>query len=307
MKLYLTPAEVNEMPIGIGLQASLAQLESGVLEKMLARASQRCDTFCRRRLQAPGSTTLSTNAIIGATLIALNSTLTLDELSEQAAIIGTGTTQETVLIAPGGVTVSSFTTPYPGIAALLTPLAYAHSSGESVQLVYQEVTVLAEAGNPSHDSYVEVVETKGIQTSLVSVPPLGNSLTRTVFLKSFPIISLIGIEYSYYSTVWNTVDFSNGVSTAAFEGFYEFRVGQIMLREGLIRTTYTAGYEAIPDDIKTACSYYLAEQLEQMINPWGLIQSTMGKRTLKWDYQQPRSRLAMQAEDVLQNYRRAVL
>ncbi len=44
-RLYLTPSELTELPLGVALAGPLASLGSGVLDKMLARSSQRCDTF----------------------------------------------------------------------------------------------------------------------------------------------------------------------------------------------------------------------------------------------------------------------
>src|SRR6266702_1829431 len=107
-RLYLSPNERLEMPIGVGLASSISALGTNVIDKLLSRASVRCDSECKRRLQAPGSTTLSQPASPGATQISVSSTLTLDELDEQAVQIGTGSTQETILIKPGGVTVTNW-------------------------------------------------------------------------------------------------------------------------------------------------------------------------------------------------------
>ncbi len=56
-RIYVTPAEVLESPFGIGQAGALSSLNPGVLDKLLARASQRCDNYAQKRLQAPGTTT----------------------------------------------------------------------------------------------------------------------------------------------------------------------------------------------------------------------------------------------------------
>lgn len=303
MRLYLTPSELQEMPLGVGLQSQLAGLSSGVVDKLLARASARCDAFCRRRLQAPGSTTLAADAASGATTLSLTSTLTLDNLDEQAVILGSGATQETISLVAGGVTVSSWTSPYPGTVKLETPLLYSHNSGEPVQLVYREVTDITEAGHDAQGGlYAGITQSNTVKLSMTYLPPLGDLLSRTVFLKTYPILEIDQVEYAYFSTGFTGVDFTEGLSIVPNEGWYQFRVGQIILRDGLLRTTYRAGYEQIPDDIKEACSYFLAEQLLQQTNPYGLVQTTMGKRTLRWSEKALKLATTTQAEDILSRY-----
>lgn len=289
--------------MGIGLQSTISQLGSGALDKMLVRSSQRCETFCGRRLQAPGQTTLLQSASIGDNQVYLTSTLTLDEKDEQALIIGSGNTQETVAIFSGGITVTSWTNPYPGTVNITTPLLYNHSAGEPVQMAYQEMEEIVDAGNPvTNDPYAEIVQTRTSPLTLTYVPPLGNTLTRTIFLKTYPILNLLAIDYSYFSSIWSSIDFSDGLSIVPNEGWYEFRVGQILLRDGIMRTTYIGGYQVIPDDIKLATSYYFAEQAMQMINPYGLIGLTMGKRSYRWEMRSEKSPLSAQAEDILCKY-----
>lgn len=303
MRLYLTPAGLQEMPLGVGLQASIAALSPGVLDKILARASARCDAFCRRRLQAPGSSTLTSPAGVGATTIAVASTLTLDALDEQAVILGSGPSSETVAIVSGGVSVSSWSDPYPGILTLAAPLSYAHNSGETVQYVYQEVTDITEAGHDAQGGlYAGITQSNTVKLSMTYLPPLGDLLSRTVFLKSYPILEIDQVEYSYFSEGFTGVDFTEGLSLAPSEGWYQFRVGQIILRDGLLRTTYRGGYEQVPDDIGEACSYFVAEQFLQQTNPYGLIQTTMGKRTLKWNDRLAKPGIVSQAEDILSRY-----
>lgn len=306
-RIYLTPSELNSTALGLApaVQSLIAQLPSGAVDQLLARASSRCDMYCQKRLQAPASTTLSAPVSAGATSISLASLLTYDNLSELAVIVGVGGgNQETVQVVPGGTNVTAWTSPYPGTVMLKDGLVNGHSSGEVVQLVYREVT---EAGSSSSsDPYTEALQTQAMQLALAHLPPARTALTRTVFLKAFPIIKLIDIEHAFsFTNQYNQVDLSIEAIVPA-EGWYRFSVATVILREGLMRTTYTGGYQTIPDDIRTACSYYLAEQLSQMTNPFGLQQLTMGKRTQKWNTARPKNFLAEQAEDILKRYKRII-
>jgi len=307
MRLYLTPAELNETPLGVGLANQISQLSPGVVDKLLARASQRCDTYCRKRIQAPSSTTLSQNATVGATSISVASTLTLDDLSEQAIIIDPLGVREIVQIAPGGVTTTSFSSPYPGNITLEYPgLQYNHSSGVTVQFCYKEVT---EAGSSSSsDPYTESLQTQAMQLALAHLPPARTALTRTVFLKAYPIQTITQIEHAFsFVNQFNDVDLSIE-SVVPSEGWIRFNVGTVVLREGLMRITYIGGYNQVPDDIKTACSYYFAEQMAQMSNPYFATVNTMGKRSQRFilDVKTGKSPLVMQAEDLLNHYRRLI-
>lgn len=306
-RLYLSPGDFLLSPLGVNpsVQAITSQLLPGALDMLCARASERCDTYCQKRLQAPASTTLSALANAGDTSISVASLLTFDNLSELAVIVGVGGgNQETIEIVPGGTSVTTWQSPYPGTVMLKSGLTNGHSSGEVVQLVYKEVT---EAGSSSSsDPYTEALQTQAMQLALAHLPPARTALTRVVFLKSYPILRLIEVEHAFsFTNQFNQIDLNIEALVHA-EGWYRFSVGTVILREGLMRTTYTGGYEYIPDDIKTACSYYLAEQLMQASNPFGLEQLTMGKRTQKWNTTRPKNFLVEQAEDILKRYRRII-
>lgn len=304
-RIYLTPTELNSTGLGLNpqVQAMIAQLPTGGIDMLLARASQRCDTFCQKRLQASGSTTLLSPVSAGATTISVVSSLTLDDLSEQAVIINPGGgSQETLLINPGEVNVTAWVSPYPATITLHEACSYGHSAGEPINFVYKEVT---EAGSSSSsDPYTEVLQTQAMQLALAHLPPARTALTRVFYAKSYPIIHIYDIEHAFsFVNQFNQISLSIE-SIVPNEGWVRFDVGTVVLREGLMRVTYTGGYSVIPDDIKTACSYYLAEQLMMQVNPFGLQQLTMGKRTQKWSTQRPKNFLAEQAEDILRRYKR---
>lgn len=308
-RLYLTPTELTELPLGLSPQVAsiISQLGAGVLDKMLFRASQRCDRFCKKRLQAPGITTLASNASAGTTTISLASTLTFDDLAEQAVMLNPGGgNQETVLIQPGGVKVTAYTSPYPGVLTLASGLQYNHSSGEAVQGVYMEVS---EAGSSSSsDPYTESLQTQAMQLALAHLPPARTALTRVVFCNAYPIITLYNIEHAFsFTNEYNAVDMTIE-SIVPAEGWIRFNVGYVILREGLMRLTYTGGYEVIPDDVKTATSLYLADQLTQYVNPFGATSQTMGKRSQSWNATATakKSALTLEAEDILRSYKRSI-
>lgn len=293
VRIYMTPVELLESPVGLGMSATLSSLGAGVLDKLLARASQRIDTFTNRRIQAPGSTTLSSNALAGDTSISVASTLTLDNGAEQAAIIGSGSTQETVLIKPGGVSLTgSAISPYPGVLQLSTPLQYAHSSGTGVQFCYQEVDVSGSVSG--RDRFVDLELFPDVETL---------SFTRVCFVRNSPIIGLLKVEQAdSLVNVYSTVDTSS-LYIDERGGWYRVSIWQTLTPQDLLRTTYTGGYLVVPDDIKLACSYYLADEMTAVSNPGGLVELQMGKVRRKWGNVPGKSQSVCQAEEILGSYR----
>ncbi len=190
-KLFVTPAQLASYPIGVTMAGLINSLPPGTIDEILMRSSQRCEDFCQKRLQSPGSSTLSVPATAGQQSISVASTLTLDELAELAVIIDQGTgLQETVQITPGGVVANTpLASPYPGTITLETPLQFSHSSGAAVQYCIQEVE---EAGSASSgDPYTEALQTQAAQLALAHLPAYHAGLTRIVFCKSYPRTSLL--------------------------------------------------------------------------------------------------------------------
>ena len=297
----MTPQEIQDSPLGIGLSASISALPSGQIDRMLARASQSCDSECRRRLQAPGSTTLAQSCSAGATQISVSSTNTLDELDEQAVQIGT----ETILIKPGGVTVTSWVSPYPGTINLASATQISHNSGDPVVFIYKETTEAG--GSSSSDPYAAAMLTQEAQIAYAHMPPSQGGLTRVVFLKAYPIINISAIEHAFsFSSQFSSVDTSIEVPVP-HDGWYRFQPGSVILREGLMRTTYTGGYQSIPDDIKEATSLFFAVQMRLLANPYGAIEQMMGKRRQRWAISgADKDPLVEQACRKLKKYKRTV-
>jgi hypothetical protein len=313
-RIYLTPAELQSLPLGLAISGTISALPPGTLDQMLARASQRCDAYCEKRLQAPGATTLAQSASAGASRISVTSTLTLDQLAEQAAILDLGqSTQETVLIESGGVTVTNWQAPYPGTLTLdpSTPLLFSHSQGATVTYCYKEVREAITASQS--DPYSEALMSQAAQLALAHLPPIHLGLTRLVFLKAYPVITVYTLEHAYsfdttYHLIYTATDpsFTGQIIVEPTAGFVRFRVGTVVLPQGLCRTTYVGGFTSIPDDIKGAVAYYLADDLMRISNPYMATDTTQGKRRQAYQMQGGRTPNVQMAEAILEPYRRHV-
>lgn len=301
-RLYLTPAELQAMPVGIGMKTQIAQLGTGQLDTLLMRASQEVDQCCQKRLQALGTTSLTSSVSAGATTLPVASTLTFDNGAEQAVYVGSGATQEIVEIVPGGVTLTGSTiSPYPGTFTLAAPLVYAHNSGEPVTGVYREVQEAG--GTSSSDPYTEAMLTQTAQLALAHLPPAHMELTRVVFVRNYPIITVQQVEHAYsFDTTYNIIDISQGISIERMQGWMRFKIGTVLMREGMMRVTYNGGYQVVPDDVKDATALFFTAQMMQIMNPFWVKSQTMGKRSLTFDWRDLRE----QARAILKPYYRTV-
>lgn len=304
--MYVTPQELLMSPIGIGLANQISALPIGSLEQTLARSSQQCDDYCERRLQAPGSSTLSTSANAGDTSISVASTNTLDELAEWGAIINPGAgNQETITINSGGVTVTNWSSPYPGTLSLQNGLTYNHSQNEPIHYYFREVS---EAGGASSsDPYTEAIQTQAMQLALAHMPSTRIALTRTVFVKAYPIIQLKQIEHAFsFDNLFNQIDM-NVESIEPTLGWIRFNVGTVILREGLMRVTYSGGFINVPGSIKEATMLYFAESMRLMQNPFGATSMNLGKRSQTWGWNKDGDMpLVAQAKQKLKRYKRLI-
>jgi hypothetical protein len=307
--LYMTPSELLAEPLGQALQGLLSQLSSGVLDQMLMRASKRCNTFTKRRLQAPQSTTVaSPGTAAGDTMIPVDSTLGTDNLDEFAVTIGSGGSQETVLLQPGGVKVSSPVAPYAGTFTLATPLQYNHEEGEVVSGVYIETR---RTGSSSQDDIYEDVITQQAQIAAAhggGYDFLNADRTRYHWLDQYPLIQINGMLHAYpYTAEYQAVDVPSLLVESA-RSRLKFSVGTFILSGGLLKTTYTAGYQMIPDDIQVAVMSYLKDELANYINPFGIMQQTTGKQTMVFNRSTnntgSKTPNVQAAEDALAEYKR---
>lgn len=294
------------MPIGIGLSNQIAALPVGSLEATIARASQQCDSYCGRRLQAPGSSTLSASANAGDTSISVNSTLTLDEMAELAVMINPGgATQETITIDSGGVTVTNWSSPYPGTIKLQNALQYNHAQNETVRYYLREVSETG--GASSSDPYTEAIQTQAMQLALAHMPSTRIALSRVVFVKSYPIISIKQVEHAFsFDNQYNNIDLGTMIVEPTL-GFFRVNVGTVLLREGFMRVTYSGGHENVPMDIREATALFFAESMKLMQNPFGATSMNLGKRSQSWGWNKDGDTpLVSQAKQKLKRYKRIV-
>ena len=305
MRLYMTPTEISESVLGQSpaIANILSNLGTGVLEKMIARASARCDSYTRKRLQAPPTTIVGLGGIAaGGTTLPVSSTLGFDSLSEQAVQIGTGGTQEIIPIMSGGVTTSSYTAPYVGTLTLAQPCIYAHSFGEPVVGLYQEI---ATALSSSSDDPFNEAFTQEAQLAQAHAPLMaqGTNFTRMIFLKAYPIINIVKMEYTYsYDNAYYPLQV-NSLAINPASGIARVRTGTVITPGGLIRATYSGGYVSLPEDIKEAVLLLLRDELIMYNNPFGLASQTQGKRSQS--YRNGGSN-ALEAEAILKRYRRNI-
>lgn len=309
-RLYLNPNQLLLYPEALAFQFQIQQLSllSGALDQLLARASRRVDKIARKRIQAPPTTTVGTGGITaGSTTLPVTSTLGFDNDQEQAVVIGPpGGAQEMIPLLPGGVQVSVWAPPYPGNLVLAQPAAYTHNAGDMVQGCYQEISTVGSSGSndPLEQAWVQFDQ--GAQVAAAHAPYYGTGmLTRVIFLKRYPITSVLKIEHMLpFDSQYGTLDISRiGVQVAA--GYVRLALGSFVLPEGLMRITYTAGFTYVPDEIADATAKYAAHEL-LLAKIQGADELEAGKVKGKyWDKKTGKSHFELDAERIIdQNYQR---
>lgn len=303
-RLYLSTTDFQNTLEALTFSAQLTRIAAvpGALDQLLARASRRVDGFCRKRIGVPGQTTIASGGGIsaGATSIIVNSTLGFDNGQEQAILLGSGGTQEIVPLVPAPVSVSSWTSPYPGTLTFAQETQYAHNAGEVVQGLYQEVSTVGSSG--SSDIYSEslLALNQAAQLARAHAPHFDTSgLTRVIFLKQYPIIQLYKLEHMLpIDTSYETLDQSQ-VGIAPSAGYLRLPIGSFVLPEGLIRIAYTAGFQYPSEEVQQATALYAADLLQNMMS-MGAYQMQQGK--LRGTYGQTtqyKSRYVQAAEEIL--------
>jgi len=309
-RLYLLPGQFDDFPGAMAFSFQIEQLKArpGAMDKLLASASKRVDSYARKRIVAPPATTVATGGIAaGAASLPLTSTLGFDNGQEQAVIIGSGGTQEIIPVLPGGVEVSEWSNPYPGTLKLAQSAAYSHSAGEAVQCCYQEIS---KVGNPSGRDIEEGAWSDLDQGAQIAAMHAGGSVgptTRSIFLKCYPIIKLYRLEHSLPIS-WEYTNLGlTGVSIDPSIGRLRLPLGSFVLAGGLFRATYTAGFANAPDEIQEATAWYAADELQTMMSH-GAYEIQSGKTKVRYiSDQATKSIYAQKAEELIRNggYRRS--
>ncbi len=280
-RLYVSVLDIQSYPVSLSFSFQITQLQaiSGALDKLIARASKRVDAYCDKRLGQPGVTTVGTGGLAqGGTVLPVTSTLGFDNIEEQAIVLGTGGNQETIAIANGGVSVTTWSTPYPGTITLAAPTQYAHSAGEAVQGCYQEVCTVGSSASLDVYSDELLALNQAAQLARAHAPQgMTHNLTRVIMIKNYPITSLLKIEHMLpIDTSYETLDASQvGIHPSA--GYLRLPIGSFVLPDGLFRSTYIAGYQTVPDDVQEATMLYAAAELQYAVSQ-GAYKMQQGKR-----------------------------
>lgn len=280
-RLYLDVDTFLSTPEALTFPAQVAMLQKtpGALDRFLAQATKRVDSYCKKKICAPGSTTIATGGIsAGQSVLPVTSTLGFDNGQELAVLLNPGQGNAEILpVVPGGVALSNTASPYPGTIQLASPALYSHTQGEIVQGLYQEVSTVGSSG--SSDVYSEsLLElNQAAQLARAHAPQFDTSgLTRVIFVKEYPIVQLYKIEHMLpIDTSYESLDASQvGIHPSA--GYLRLPLGSFVLPEGLFRTTYTAGFANVPDEIQQATALYAADALQRMVS-MGAAQMQQGK------------------------------
>lgn len=299
-RLYANRTDFLNSVVGTVYASQITQIPANTVDAMLFTASQNCDNFTKRRLGAPQSTTLSAQANPGDMSVQVASTIGWDSGAEQAIILDTGNAQEIIPIVPGGVTANMpYISPYPGTINLASPVANTHASGTTVQGCYQEVSTAGSSS--SKEPYTEDLLTQEAEVAQAHAPLIGQggNLTRKVFLNSYPLITLYKVEHAFpWINTYAPIDVSAVLLNSRL-GTYKLNLGTVVIPEGNIRTTYTGGFQNVPDNVKQAAIYYVADQLAVFYNIAGVLESQMGKRRLRFSTGVSKSLWIQKAEDEL--------
>ena len=257
----------------------------------------------------PGRTTISSSepAIPGDTQIAVASTLGFDNKEEQAVIVGSGGNREIIPLLPGPTSIATYQNileyayPFPGYLQLATPLTYAHLANDPVIGCYQEVREVG--STDSIDRFGQVITQEAqIATQHMSTLVPGNT-SRVAFVANYPLIEILDIQasYSFAHTFFN-VD-HRAMNIIAREGYFTLPIGVPVYEQSILKTTYIGGYATIPEDVKYATLFFLADELTFMSSSTaqGIRRTTMGKRTIEYSglNAQGQSPYTLRAEGVL--------
>jgi hypothetical protein len=129
-----------------------------------------------------------------------------------------------------------------------------------------------------------------------------------IFFKAYPIISINQIEHAFsFDNQFNNIDL-NVESVETTLGWARFNVGQVILKEGFMRLTYSGGFANVPQSVKSATALFFAEEMRLMSNPFGATSMTRGKRSNSWQSSKDGDTpLVAQAKKYLNRYKRRLV
>jgi hypothetical protein len=283
-RLYLKMSDLLMDPImqvGGWAVGTTSMLSEDVVNGLIAAACARLDMATNRRLMLPGITTLSGNVLAGATSIPVTSAVNLDGTPLLALLIGTGGTQEMVMV--DSLTITTWRTPIPATVNLIpgTSLTYPHSAGDPV--VAYAVEHIQERGSSTSpsDQYFDLTQEGQLAAAHAPRASMGAS-ARYVFLNAFPVQQIYSASIIYpWSNQGNPFPPSD-LYIAPSEGYCRFPVGYYVPQDSTIVMTYRGGYGTLPEDLRRAVILEVTGQLALSRNPYGAQSVGSGVRHVSW-------------------------
>lgn len=312
-RMYVTPLDFVTDPLGSALLPQQGQVSAtdgafvpnGVVERLLWRASARVDKYCKRRLGAPGTTTLGANLSPGATAIPLTSCIGFDGTPDTVITLGTGSASET-LRCEGLVAVTP-RDPFPATVNLLSGTAtqFAHNQGEPIAESYYEQRRLVGGETTSVDMYYDF--TQQGQIAQMHAPQQAGENVRKVFLSGYPILSITDVSVVYpWANVADHIGSTSDLSVMNAEGWYQFPIGYFVPPGSFVQTTYRGGWSYLPDDVQQAVIWEAASILALSYNPYGVHSDKSGVRETVYAQLNPRRKstllFSQEAEVLLEDY-----
>ncbi len=299
-RIYLDTDSFLMTPEALTFPVQVARLQKNesALDRLLAQASKRVDVFCHKKIGAPGQTRIATGGLSsGSTSVNVDSTLMFDGDREQAVRIGS----EILPLLPGGVEVSSWISPYPGVLRLASPVQGNYSAGTTVSGCYQEISTVGSSSSNDDDLMVDMSQEAQLAEAHNGGFSDSGNLTRIIFLKQYPIVKFYKLEHQLPYSTGQYGDLGiNDIGIQPGAGYIRLPLGSYVLEKGLMRITYLAGYQSIPDDIiARATAFYMADSLQNMVS-MGAYEMSQGKLRGKYaDSQSAKSRYVAMAEEIL--------
>lgn len=280
----MSVAEFQESTLAIGLASQIAALSQQQLCQLLSRASTRVDRFTRRKIGAPLATTIdpaSSGVLIGATTIPVTSTLSIDSTENQCVVLGSSQSGNYEIVPITSVTTTNYAT-LQGTVTLATGTTYAHPINEPLQYAWRETY---EVGSSSSiDEFTEAI-TQQAQIAAAHQPVLtGGNMVRVIYTNSYPIQHLLDVQGSYsYSNGYFPIE-STGAIIVPTEGYFLIPLGEPLYEGSFTQTTYIGGFTNVPEDIKSAVMWYVADEmmLTNYAYAQGMVRMTEGKVTQQW-------------------------
>lgn len=130
--------------------------------------------------------------------------------------------------------------------------------------------------------------------------------TKDLFLKNYPISAIASVEYN--NTIANE---SNWGTVDSKEYFFDPNTGILTFTYGTAkgnrnyRVSYTAGYNPVPSDLKTACIFLAGEAFKRG-GSMGIKSESLGDHSIVFDASLM-SQEGSVVKSVLNRYRRLVL